>query len=409
MSELPLPNPTDKPQPGIERFQDTDLLKEKVSHIHETVLQLAEQDMHTKYQRGYDVVLHSGSAEPYGPISIATETVGAPDNLDNSNLRIVLPPETYFRNDGGAFKWQSVLSFEKAGNEIKARVMLDPSLSPKEAFAKILERDDLPQELAVLFVDMAQSLVGTPHYDASGMNLDFPITDELYQKYWDEIKMAMDTREESVPTRLSWDTRHWHDPTINEPPATALASGETLVGASVEVTSVNGQGTIEAMELNTRNFYFFFSPDESDEPDSAEDDTNEDSEVRDENKRGTLYENNVYIFQDFTTDTLPELTPEERNRNPYMIIPAAMNIVSAPGNDSPLYVAASPDYTVTPDAAEDFGAAQRHAELLYRKQLARERSSFALTPQRAQRVIDTLDAVVAMQRERNILHPDEGQ
>lgn len=402
MSETPQFNPTEEPASGNEHFRDTDPIQESISRIHQDVLHLAKLDKQTRYRREYEIILNSDSTEPYGPISVSAEATGSIDNLDGSNFRIILPPETYFRETGGAFKWETTLTFEKAGDQAKARVMLDPALSPKEAFARVLERDDLPQELATIIVEIAGSLVSTPHYDASGMNLSFPITDEQYKRYWQEVQTAMNNQEVSTPVTMTWDTNHWNNTDINEPSSIPLPNGEILVGASLEAVEQADRTIIKSVNLNTRDYYFFFSLNEPDEPDDEKDD-DRDTDGYDEDKQGTLYDGNIYLFQEFIKDTLPELTNEERRHNPYMIIPTAMNMVSLPSKEGSRHIAASPDYTAAPDAADDFGPAQSHAELLYKKKLAHERSSFAFNPARAERVTETLAAVLSILKQK---YPD---
>lgn len=403
MSETTPPNPIEESASENERFQDVDPFHEEIAHIHEAVLQLAEHDKQTEYRREYEVFLNAGDAEPYGPISISAETTGTPENLDGSILRIILPPETYTRETGGLFKWETILTFERRDGQTEARVMLGPSMSPKEAFAQVLERDDLPQELATIFVEMAESLVDKPDYDASGMNLVFPIPDEQYERYWQEVQTAMNTREEPVPVTMKWNTDSWHDPDTNEPPAIPLSNGEVLVGASLEAVTRAGKPTIESVNLSTTDYYFSLVSEEPSEPD----DEDPDITPHDEDKQGTLYKGNVYVFQEFVGDSLPELTEDERRHNPYMIIPAAMSAVSIAEGENPRHITASPDYTSDPDAADDFGPAQRHAEFLYKKRLAIERSSFAFNPARAERVTKTLDAVMSILKKRYPNNPKE--
>lgn len=372
------PSP-EEPVPKNEAFQDADPYQEMLQKIDERF-----QDINTllvpdaSYSRKQEVSLGVDESGNKLHLEIDASLDYIDGILEDPNIRIRPPLTEQDRGTITSPPYLIILSLK----EETPFALLTPQRpqSPKEAISQLLANDELPEWLTDLLMKYADLIIKSGSYDDKrfdGLVRDFSVDD--FENAWKGLHHEADSQNPVIPTTRLWSGAHWMN-TINGELIHQIAAEETY--------DANGDPQPLYERITTDNYEFVMRPDET-------------------GKRAYSFRKEIH------NEDLPELTEEQKMENPYMVI--RIEDVQKPDKDQMIIVAnpseglephipttgytifnpQSANHFMVPFHSEDRDEAQRHAELIYRRNLATQGNSLDLTPERATEVLATLDAIKA--------------
>lgn len=372
------PSP-DESDPSNDIFQDSDPYKETLRQIDERFRDInALLVPDASYSRKREIPLGSNQSGDQLHLEIDTNLDYIDGILEDPIIRI-RPPLT--EQDRGTIPFPPYLIILSLKEEIPFALLTpEHDKSPQEIISQLLANDELPEWLTDLLMTYADLLIQDGSYNDKqfdGLVRDFSQGD--FEKAWNGFHQEADSQDPVIPTTRLWSGAHWMN----------AVNGELIHQiAAEEAYDANGNPSPLYERVTTDNYEFAMRVDE---------------------KGKKTYS----CRKEIHNEDLPELTDEQKMENPYMVI--RVEDVQKP-DDGQMIIKASPSegvephvpttgYTIfnpqsadrfmVPFHSEDRDEAQRHAELIYRRNLAEQNNSTEFTHERAAEVLATLDAIKA--------------
>ena len=346
MSEIPAPHSSEKSQFESHESRD-DNLAEIISQIDDCFEQMVLQSKTTSYIREQKIQLDSDFAFQVEPIPLRVSSKGSLETGTDARIETWLSPilassDALHESRHGVDPFLSITKDEK--DEVRA-VFTPNTKTPQGVLQPLLARDGLPDSLVHVTQEVASTLIRDRQYNDPTFRGVVDITTEQFDHMWKTV--LKDTEE--VPTEVLW--------------GQGFTNGDGQIASLLRINThlpLDKEHPVERVELNTGEFEYVVETD----------------------KKG----NRVRTFEETIADKdLPELTGDQRTGNPYMVVP--MDALQ------------HPERGLIPDAIfGDSNDAQVHAELLYRRDIAKSLLSKEMTVERAQQVLTTVRELMT--------HPD---
>lgn len=342
MSELLGPSP-DKYPPEFESVQDTAEYLETLHQINDRYLRLTLLDTEVSYIRTHSVYL----ADSDNPIIMSATTKSKADNLGTSTITVVFPTDqiNYF----GKVHYSEFMMYNHKG-AIKGGMGAhrDSGMSSLKELGGWLERDDLPENMAAIISRIALIQMGI---DKRDQEANVPLAE--YKELWNAVQHEFDASIAPVNTVCEWRPDRTYQ----------TSSGENVYTIYSQYIMQKGAGS-QMQEAGIVTGQYEASIDAA--------------------KNGVY----AYRFVDYMKlKAFPELTDEERANHPYVVVKAEDDTHHGSFSVRKAYADMYQDTTYFDTAKE----AQEYADTIYKEELAHKRGEYALTPDRAARVLKTLD------------------
>ena len=364
MSEIFPFEPSDESPSGNEHFSDDEPSQETLEHINDHLTSLARLDYMTAYRRSLDLQLDGDLMTEVSPINITLESRGIPNNKSDSAIRIELP--TFVATSQGSLLRRCHLDIESKQGAIKVELSPPRGTTAENALANFYDRKDLPNGLMGTIRLIADAIIKNDTYNLASERHEFSIDKDRYEQLWTQLEDDINSSRTPVPMIAEWDSAD----TLRF----VLPTDEEMRHVSLRAVVDEEQFVIDFAQVTTDK-YDYMQQKADGEP-------------------------SVYAFdEEIDDDKLAELTNEERDQNPFIV----KDVNQLPHEEGYTYEPTSGYVVVNKDmpsrnmnffVGEDIIEAQRRADLLYMRQLKRERGNDVLTSERAVRVEKNLEDLI---------------